>query len=177
MADFSRRVPLDELRGLQPEVLEQISRWPSAHAHGDEACTQLIAHTDGSACMTRAWPRLAAEAGWGAVIFAVDASGAWRLAGGVWEPVETDPAAQLFLGASRPTSPVAEVTAIASVLRMLRAARVSIPLTILSDSQYAFGFGRGSRPFGDTFGPAGTERGAMLQATRGCAQGACRQRG
>ena len=41
MADFSRRVPLDELRGrglmkgLQPEVLEQISRWPSAHAHGD----------------------------------------------------------------------------------------------------------------------------------------------
>ena len=46
----------------------------------------------------------------------------------------------LFLGASRPTSPVAEVTtAIASVLKMLRAARVSIPLTILSDSQYALG--------------------------------------
>ena len=68
-----------------------------------------------------------------------DASGVWRLAGGVWGPVETDPAAQLFLGASRPTSPVAEVTAIASVLRMLRAARVSIPLTILPDSQYALG--------------------------------------
>ena len=66
MADFSRRVPLDELRGrgppkgLQPEVLEQISRWPSAHC-GGEARTQLIAHTDGSACMTRAWPRLAEE--------------------------------------------------------------------------------------------------------------------
>ena len=90
------------MKGLQPEVLEQISRWPSAHAHGDEACTQLIAYTDGSACMTRAWPRLAAEAGWGAVIFAVDASGVWRLAGGIWGPVETDPAAQLFLGASRP---------------------------------------------------------------------------
>ena len=89
--------------------------------------------------MTRAWPRLAAEAGWGAVIFAVDASGVWKLAGGVWGPVETDPAAQLFFGASRPTSPVAEVTTIASVLRMLRAARVSIPLTILSDSQYALG--------------------------------------
>ena len=145
MADFSRRVPLDELRGrglmkgLQLEVLEQISRWPSARAHGDEACTQLIAYTDGSACMTSAWPRLAAEAGWGAVIFAVGASGDWRLAGGIWEPVETDPAAQLFLGASRPTSPVAEVTTIASVLRMLRAAHVSIPLTILSDSQYALG--------------------------------------
>ena len=58
MADFSRRVPLDELRGrglvkgLQPEVLEQISSWPSANAHGDEACTQTIAYTDGSACMT-----------------------------------------------------------------------------------------------------------------------------
>ena len=63
----------------------------------------------------------------------------WKLAGGVWGPVETDPAAQLFFGASRPTSPVAEVTAIASVLRMLRAARVSIPLTILSDSKYALG--------------------------------------
>ena len=55
MADFSKRVPLDELRGrglmkgLQPEVLEQISR-----GRGCEACTQLIAYTDGSACMTRA---------------------------------------------------------------------------------------------------------------------------
>ena len=45
----------------------------------------------------------------------------------------------MFLGASRPTSPVAEVTAIASVPRMLRAARVSIPLTILSDSKFALG--------------------------------------
>ena len=84
MADFSTRVLLDELRGrgiikgLQPEVLEQISRCLSAHAHGDEACTQLIAYTDGSACMTRAWPRLAAEARWGAVVFAMDAPGVWR---------------------------------------------------------------------------------------------------
>ena len=82
---------------------------------------------------------MAAEAGWGAVIFAVDASGVWKLAGGVWGPVETDLAAQLFFGASHPTSPAAEVTAIASVLGMLRAARVSIPLTSLSDSQYALG--------------------------------------
>ena len=133
---------------------------------GDELCTQLIAYTDGSACMTRVWPRLAAEAGWGSVIFAVDASSAWKLAGGIWGQVETDPAAQLFFGASRPTSPVAEITAIASVLRMLRAARVSIPLTILSDSKYALGgcFGRRSRPFGDTSCPAGAERGTILQA-------------
>ena len=48
-------------------------------------------------------------------------------------------AAQLFLGASRPTSPVAGVTATASVLRMLLEARVSIPLTTLSDSQNALG--------------------------------------
>ena len=146
------------MKGLQPEVLEQTSRWPSAHAHGDEPCTQLIAYTDGSAC-TRAWPRLVAEAGWGAFIFAVDASGVWRLAGDVWGPVETDPAAQLFLGASRPTSPVAEVTATASVLRMLLAARVSIPLTILSDSQYTMGvvLGDDRVPFGDTSGPADTE--------------------
>ena len=52
MAYFLRRLPLDELRGrglmkgLQPEVLEQISSWPSADAHGDELCTQLIACTD-----------------------------------------------------------------------------------------------------------------------------------
>ena len=69
MADFSRRVRVDELRGrglmkgLQPENLEQISSWPSAQAHGCEACTRLIAYTSGSACMTRAWPRLAVEAG------------------------------------------------------------------------------------------------------------------
>ena len=34
-----------------------------------------------------------------------------------------------------PTSPVAEVTAIASVLRMLRAARVSIPLGVLGEDR------------------------------------------
>ena len=99
MADFSRRVPLDVVRGrglmkgLQPEILEQISSWPSAQARGCEACTQLIAYTDGSACTTRAWPRLTPVAGWGAVIFALDASGVWSLGGGAWRPVETDPAA------------------------------------------------------------------------------------
>ena len=144
-AFFTKSSLLDELRGrglmkgLQPEVLEKISRWPSAHACGDEACTQFIAYTDGSACMTRAWPRLAAEAGWGAVIFAVDASRSMEVGWRHLKPIETDPAAQLFWGASRPTSPVAEDTAVASVLRMLRAARVFIPLTSLSDSQHALG--------------------------------------
>ena len=54
-------------------------------------------------------------------------------------PVKTDPAAPLFLGASRLASLVTEVTTIATVLRMLRAARVSIPLTVHSDSEYALG--------------------------------------
>ena len=55
MADFSRRVPLDELRGrglmkgLQPEILEQISTWPLAKVAVCKVCTQLIAYTDGSA--------------------------------------------------------------------------------------------------------------------------------
>ena len=111
MTDFSRRVPLGELRSrglmkpLQSEILEQEPKWPLAQAAVCEACTQLIAYTEGSACMTRAWPRLAAEAGWGAVIIAVDASGVWSLTGGAWGPLETDPAAQRFLGASRPWSP------------------------------------------------------------------------
>ena len=118
------------------------------------------------ACPLCAATRQPSMAGWGAVVIDVDASGVWRLAGGAWGPVETDPAAQLFLGASRPTSPVDEVSAIVSVLRMLPAARVSIPLTILSDSQHALGvvFGRGSRFCRDTLRPAGTERGATLQA-------------
>ena len=133
VAEFSRRVHLDKprgrglMKGLKPEILEQISSWPSALAHGCEACTQIIAYTDGSACMTRVWPKLGGGGWMESSHFAVDASGAWSLAGGAWGPVETDHAAQSFLGASRPTSPVAEVTAIASVLRMLRAARVSIP--------------------------------------------------
>ena len=72
MADFSRRVPLHELRGrelmkeLQLEILEQISKWPSAQAH-------VKPHNN------------LREAGWGAVIIAVDASGVWSLAGGAWE--------------------------------------------------------------------------------------------
>ena len=142
------------LRPAQRSRTLSFARWQIFHEQflllscavaGYEACTQSIAYTDGSACMTREWPRLTAEAGWGAVIFAVDASVAWRLAGGTWGPLETDPAAQLFLGASRPTSPVTEVTAIASVLRMLRAARVSIPLTILSAEFSKAGCKRTSR--------------------------------
>ena len=110
------------MKGLQPEVLEQISRWPSAHAHGDEACTHLIAYTDGSACMTRAWPRLAAEL----------SGEPWtRQEYGGWLPVETDPAAQLFLGASRPTSPV-------GYRHRERAEDATVDHS-LSDSQYALG--------------------------------------
>ena len=154
------------MRRLQPEVLEQISSWPSAHAHGDELCTQLIAYTDGSACMTRARPRLAAEAGWRSVTIAVDASGVWKLAGGVWGPVETDPAAQLFFGASRPTCPVADH-------RHCERAEDATCGSCLHPVDHSLGFevhvrgcfGRRSRPFGDTSGPAGAERSTMLQAT------------
>ena len=78
--------------------------------------------------------------GWGAAIFAVDRVrsleiGWWCVGGqrGRILPLS------LFLGAFRPTSLVAEVTAIASVLRMLRATPVSSPLTVLSNSECALG--------------------------------------
>ena len=91
----------------------------------------------------------------------MDASRVWK-AGGVW-PVETVP---LFSCSSvlRVRPAAAEVSAIASVLKMPRAARFSIPLTILSDSQYALGVVLGEdRAFSS--GLSGTERGTMLHAT------------
>ena len=85
------------------------------------------------------------------------------MAGGVWEPVETDPAAQLFFGASRPTSPVADC----------ERAEDATCGSCLHPVDHSLGFevrvggcfGRRSRPFGDTSGPAGADRGTMLQAT------------
>ena len=52
--------------------------------------------------------------------FAVRQDGARRFLGALWGPVDVNVSSQYFLGATRPTIPVAELTAITIVLMLLR---------------------------------------------------------
>ena len=80
----------------------------------------LEVHTDGSAVLQNGWPAVPISAGWGAVFFAVREDGSRWLLGALWGPVDVSDTSQYFLGAGRPTIPVAELTAITVVIMLLR---------------------------------------------------------
>jgi hypothetical protein len=81
--------------------------------------TRLELHTDGSAAMGAQWPAIPLSAGWGVVCFAVTPSQS-RFLGALWWPVGVDADSPYYLRATKPTSPVAELTAIMVQLRLLR---------------------------------------------------------
>ena len=66
------------------------------------------------------WPAVPILAGWGAVFVAVREDGSRRLLGALRGPVDVSDTSQYFLGAGRPTIPVAELTAITVVIMLLR---------------------------------------------------------
>ena len=85
------------------------------------------------------WPAVPISAGWGAVFFAVRDDGSRRLLGALWGPFGVSDASQYFLGACRPTIPVAELTAITVVFKLLRHVQFSGTLSWGTDSLYALG--------------------------------------
>jgi len=104
-----------------PVSLTRLSR-QSGHGALSRATMTLFAvdhlevHTDGSAVLQNGWPAVPISAGWGAVFFAVRGDGSRRLLGALWGPVDVSDTSPYFLGARRPTIPVAELTAITVVV-------------------------------------------------------------
>ena len=70
--------------------------------------------------LRRGWPAIPIAAGWGALLFAVLQDGTKRFLGAIWGPVETSTVWQYSLRATRPTFPVAELTAVTVALMLRR---------------------------------------------------------
>ena len=84
-------------------------------------------------------PAVPISAGWGAVFFAVKPDGSRRSFGALWEPVDVSGTSHYCLGATRPTIPVAELTAITVVLMLLRQIQFQGSVSWGTDSLYALG--------------------------------------
>ena len=107
------RVPQQFFSSKPQRVIEAIWAWGDLPCDDDTfAFDHLEVHTDGSAVLQNGWPAVPISAGWGAVFFAVRDDGSRRLLGALWGPVDVSDTSQYFLGACRPTIPVAELTAI-----------------------------------------------------------------
>ena len=86
-----------------------------------------------------AWPVLPLRAGWAGLVFAADESGFSWFLGALWAPVQCGADSPGYLGASRPTSPVAELSAIVACMTMLRAVACDAGVFWFTDSEYAHG--------------------------------------
>ena len=78
--------------------------------------------TDGSTVMSRQWPSTPIAASW-SVYFLPKVPGQIRFLGALWGAVAIEQMDPLCFGATRPTSPVAELSAIDVALKMLRAVK------------------------------------------------------
>eukprot|EP00974_Lingulodinium_polyedra_P111550 10788765-Lingulodinium_polyedra.AAC.1 len=111
-------------------------RW----APDDAVVKEIEFFTDGAADYTQTWPRTASSAGWGVVVMAPLRTGdtGWRLhlVGATFGPVVTIEGEPAYLGAARPTSPCAEVTAALAALKLThhRAPAGDTPITLRPDS-------------------------------------------
>ena len=108
----------DLLPQLPETCVDDVLQWTSQAAVPGALVSGLCVFTDGSAELVKAGlGKICSTAGWSAVVFAVvpDAGGAQMVfVGAVWGPVVCDKGAAGNLGATRPTAPVAEVSAIAA---------------------------------------------------------------
>ena len=119
---------------LPPRVRTAIVSWSHLPSDNFMHVQELEAHTDGSATMTDQWPQIPSSAGWSIVLVARDIQGKPWFLGALWGPLSILPSSKYFLGASRPTSPVAEMSAPSALLLMLRATHMVLPLRCYTDS-------------------------------------------
>ena len=99
----------------------------------------LEVYTDGSAVLRKGGAFCTHLGCWGALFFAVKTDGTRRFLGALWGPVDVNESSQYFLGATRPTIPVAELTAITVVLMLLRHTQFQGSVAWGTDSMYALG--------------------------------------
>ena len=128
------RLYYQQFAQLPLRVRTAIYAWNPLPCHNFTTVHELEAHTDGSATMTDQWPQVPSTAGWNIVVFARDVQGIPWLLGALWGPVATLTTSCYFLGATRPTSPVAEMSAPLILLLRLRAIHIVLPLRCYTDS-------------------------------------------
>ena len=104
---------------------------------------ELDIFTDGSAVLGGQWPCIPQSAGWSVLFFAKTHEQV-RFLGALWGSVVINQNSSLYLGATRPTSPVAELTAITIALKVIRAIRFQGKVTWVSVSFAVFGNFNGS---------------------------------
>ena len=128
-----------ETKELDSAVVEQWSSWTVLPASA--VITSMVVYTDGSAALRRGWPQVVAAAGWGLVVLAnaTDAHGdqCSGMVGVACGPVSIVEDSVGFLGATRLSAPVGELTAIAAILFGTFRADCELPTWVFSDSQYS----------------------------------------
>ena len=125
--------------GLVADVISHWQAWRSMRP--DELVHSIVIYTDGAARLTQGWPRQVACAGWGAIILARSPAAPGQLLwlGALCSGVVCDMAMSGFLGATRPSAPVAELTAI-TVIFNLMIKRLEAPppvVAVRADSVFA----------------------------------------
>ena len=138
------------LEALPPQCQAEVAQWRSEPHSAEDEVVALRIFTDGSAVLEQAGlGKICAHAGWSVVVF-----GEVRAAGGdpeliflgaVWGPVVTDPLAVGWLGAGRPTAPVAECSAVLVALQLCRVAGCRLPTEVRSDCTHALAVADGAR--------------------------------
>ena len=128
-------------RKLPNGVTCQWARWQLAP--DDLAVTSVDVFTDGAAELHSAWPRRVCRAGWAAVLLVPrpcdGADADYYYLGALFGPVVTEAELPGFLGASRPSAPVAELTAVLTLLKLMGYPLETdgASLRVFADSTYA----------------------------------------
>ena len=128
---------------VERRVLPRVrAEWDAWHlAPNDEPVNRVEIYTDGAATLRGTWPRMAARAGWAAVLLALvpEPGGGLRraLLGAIWGPVVTVPGDEGFMGAARPTAPAAEHSAALAVLTLIARRPELLGATIVLESDAA----------------------------------------
>ena len=121
-------------------AIEAIWAWGAPPSDDDTFFFDMLeVRTDGSAVLRKGWPVVPISAGWGALFVVVKPDRSWRFLGALWGPVDVNESSQYFLGATRPTIPVAEITAFTVVLMLLRQMQFQGSVAWGTDSLYALG--------------------------------------
>ena len=120
--------------------IEDIWAWGAPPSDDDTFFFDMLeVRTDGSAVLRKGWPVVPISAGWGALFVVVKPDRSWRFLGALWGPVDVNESSQYFLGATRPTIPIAELTASTVVLMLLRQMQFQGSVAWGTDSLYALG--------------------------------------
>ena len=134
-----------EFLGMSHRVWQAILSWgPLPTQETSFVVKNLELHTDGSAVLSSGWPVSPVNAGWGFLVFAIGHNEQRAFLGAAWGPVHVQQASPYCFRGKRSTIPIAELSAMTHVLRILRRVAYAGAIHWFADSLYALGIVLGS---------------------------------